>query len=235
MIYNPQDRARSVRPATRAGWTGGETQRIDNPAESLQPGPTAMPKAMVRGVRVRRREDTPRGEHDHEKKVPGDSGHVCGRTMRFTQCFERGCSSRDKAPGVNGIWLAYAWATGQGKPSSPNQFFVLNNSQGSARVTGTLAEFKILGTFSPVTGKATLVVGVQPGTTQTTNYHVKFVFKSNSTAQTNHPTFSGSFDYVRRATGQPVRTARARSQRSDVRTRRTPKPWPVRVRLRGHS
>ena len=22
-----------------------------------------------------------------------------------------------KAPGVNGIWLAYAWATGQGKPS----------------------------------------------------------------------------------------------------------------------
>ena len=70
--------------------------------------------------------------------------------------------------------------------------------------TGTLAEFKILGTFSPVTGKATLVVGVQPGTTQTTNYHVKFVFKSDSTAQSNHPTFSGSFDYVRLATGQPI-------------------------------
>src|ERR1017187_5738459 len=90
-----------------------------------------------------------------------------------------------KAPGVNGIWLAYAWATGQGKPGSPNQAFLLNNKPGSARVTGTLAEFKILGTFSPVTGKATLVVGVQPGTTRTTNYHVKFVFKSNSTAQSN--------------------------------------------------
>jgi hypothetical protein len=109
-----------------------------------------------------------------------------------------------KAPGVNGIWLAYAWATGQGKPSSPNQFFVLNNTPGSARVTGTLAEFKILGTFSPVTGKATLVVGVQPGVTQTTNYHVKLVFRSNSTAQSNHPTFSGWFDYVRLATGKPV-------------------------------
>ena len=109
-----------------------------------------------------------------------------------------------KAPGVNGIWLAYAWATGQGKPSSPNQAFLLNNKPGSARVTGTLAEFKILGTFSPVTGKATLVVGVQPGTTQTTNYYVKFVFKSHSTAQTNHPTFSGSFDYVSRVTGEPV-------------------------------
>ena len=71
-------------------------------------------------------------------------------------------------------------------------------------MTGTLAEFKILGTFSPVTGKATLVVGVQPGVTQTTNYHVKFVFKSNSTAQSNHPTFSGSFDYVRLATGKPI-------------------------------
>jgi hypothetical protein len=70
--------------------------------------------------------------------------------------------------------------------------------------SGSLAEFKILGTFSPVTGKATLVVGVQPGTTRTTNYYVKFVFKSHSTAQTNHPTFSGSFDYVSRATGEPV-------------------------------
>jgi len=109
-----------------------------------------------------------------------------------------------KAPGINGIWLAYAWATGQGKPSSPNQALLLNNTPGSARVTGTLGEFKIVGTFSPVTGKATLVVGVQPGTTVTTNYHVKFAFRSSSTAQSNHPTFSGSFDYVRRATGEPV-------------------------------
>ena len=115
-----------------------------------------------------------------------------------------GAAAATRVSSVNGIWLAYAWATGQGKPSSPNQAFLLNNKPGSTRVTGNLGEFKIVGTVAPATGKATLVVGVQPGTTQTTNYSVKFVFKSNSTAQTNHPTFSGSFDYVSRATGLPV-------------------------------
>jgi hypothetical protein len=114
-----------------------------------------------------------------------------------------GAAAATKVPNVNGIWLAYAWATGQGKPSSPNQAFVLRDKPGSTRFTGDLGEFKIVGTVAS-TGKALLVIGLQPGTTQTTNDTVKFVFKSNSTAQSNHPTFSGSFDYVRRATGQPV-------------------------------
>jgi len=81
---------------------------------------------------------------------------------------------------------------------------VLSNKPGSTRVTGTWGgEFKVVGTLSPATGQATLVAGVQPGVTQTTNFHVKFVFKSTSTAQANHPTFSGWFDYVTRATGKP--------------------------------
>jgi hypothetical protein len=45
---------------------------------------------------------------------------------------------------------------------------------------------------------------VQPGTLTTMNFKVKFAFKSNSTAQTNHPTFRGTFDDVNRATGQVV-------------------------------
>ena len=44
--------------------------------------------------------------------------------------------------------------------------------------------------------------GVQPGVTQTTDFHVKVVFKAASTAQSNHPIFSGWFDYVVRATGK---------------------------------
>jgi hypothetical protein len=79
---------------------------------------------------------------------------------------------------------------------------VLNDKPGSTRVTGTWAEFKVLGSVSPATGQATLVAGVQPGVTVTTNFHVRFVFKSRSTAQSNHPTFSGWFDYVVRATGK---------------------------------
>ncbi len=115
-----------------------------------------------------------------------------------------GAAAATRVSSVNGIWLAYAWATGQGKPSSPNQAFVLRDKPGSTHFTGDLGEFKIVGTIALATGKALLVIGLQPGVTQTTNDTVRFVFKSNSTAQSNHPTFSGSFDYVRRATGQPV-------------------------------
>jgi hypothetical protein len=49
-----------------------------------------------------------------------------------------------------------------------------------------------------------LDAGVQPGTLTTMNFKVKFAFRSNSTAQTNHPTFRGTFDDVNRATGQVV-------------------------------
>jgi hypothetical protein len=109
-----------------------------------------------------------------------------------------------KIPSVNGIWLTYSWANGSGLPSSPNQVFILRDKPGSTHITGTWGEFKVVGTFSPTTGKATLIAGLQPGTTQTTNFSVTFVFNSVSTAQTNHPKFSGTFDYVERATGQPV-------------------------------
>jgi hypothetical protein len=109
-----------------------------------------------------------------------------------------------KIPSVNGIWLTYAWADSSGVPSSPNQVFILRDKPGSTHFTGTMGEFDVVGTFSPTTGKATLIVGLQAGTTVTTNYYVTFAFNSPSTAQTNHPKFSGTFDYVRRATGQPV-------------------------------
>lgn len=118
-------------------------------------------------------------------------------------------------PSVSGIWLGYEPATNQ----SPVWTFVLNNKAGSTRVTGTWQEFKLVGTVSPATGQATLVAGVQPGVTQTTDFHVKFVFKSTSTAQSNHPTFRGNYDYVKLATGQSSGTvATMRAVRCSYRT-----------------
>jgi hypothetical protein len=103
------------------------------------------------------------------------------------------------APSVTGVWLAYSPAT----TKTPIWTFVLHNKPGSSSVTGTWqTSFKIAGTLSAASGKAMLDAGVQPGTLSTMNFDVKFVFKSSSTAQTNHPTFSGTFDDVTRATGQ---------------------------------
>ena len=65
-----------------------------------------------------------------------------------------------------------------------------------------MGEFKVVGTFAS-NGKAVLVVGLQQGTTVTTNYTVKFVFKSTSTARTTRASQDRS-TYVRTATGQPV-------------------------------
>jgi hypothetical protein len=124
--------------------------------------------------------------------------------VRVTRLREWRCRSGREGLKRERDLLAYAWATGQGKPSSPNQAFILRDKPGSTHVTGDMGEFKIVGTVASATGKAILVVGLPPGTTVTTNYTVRFVFDSNSTAQSNHPTFSGSFDYVRRATGEPV-------------------------------
>ncbi len=50
----------------------------------------------------RRRDRLPRGEHDHENKVRGDSRHVCAWTVRFSQRRERSCRSRDE--GARGQW-----------------------------------------------------------------------------------------------------------------------------------
>jgi hypothetical protein len=115
-----------------------------------------------------------------------------------------------KVPSVTGIWKGFAPASS----GTPIWMFILTNKPGSAGVTRHITgEWEALdgggdvftdpGTIDPSTGKALLVAGGgQRGVTQTTNFTVKFVFKSNSTARTNHPTFSGSYDYVNAATGQ---------------------------------
>jgi hypothetical protein len=103
-------------------------------------------------------------------------------------------------PSVSGIWLANVPAS---LPTA-DWTLVLKNNPGSTRITGSYGEFNIVGTISPRSGKALLQVGLQPGTTVTDNLNVKFVFKSNSTAQANHPTFSGTLEIVRRATGEVV-------------------------------
>jgi hypothetical protein len=106
------------------------------------------------------------------------------------------------APGANvsGIWLAYV------PPSvtNSNQTFVMRDV--GNRITGTWqGEFKLTGTYSPSTGVATLCAGCQQtGVGQTTNWKVKFTFKSTSTAQSNHPTFKGTYHYVTVSTGAVV-------------------------------
>jgi hypothetical protein len=126
---------------------------------------------------------------------------VCALSTGASLSLLSGAVGAASVPSVTGIWLAYSPATS----SSPIWTFVLKNSSGSARVTGTWqTEFDVVGTLSAATGAAMLDAGVQPGTRTTMNFAVKFVFKSNSTAQTNHPTFSGTYDDVDRATGQVV-------------------------------
>jgi hypothetical protein len=101
-------------------------------------------------------------------------------------------------PSISGVWLAYSPAS----TTTPIWTFVLNNKPGSTRVTGSWqTNFVLVGTVAAASGVAMLDAGVQPGTLATMNFTVKFVFKSNSTAQTNHPTFRGTFDDVTRATG----------------------------------
>ena len=109
-------------------------------------------------------------------------------------------------PGVTGTWLAYVPASGQ----TPDWTIMLKNNRGSAKITGNYGEFNVVGTISSASGQALLQVGLQPGTTQTDNLNVKFVFKSNSTAQSNHPTFSGTLEIVRRATGEVVTNSEER-------------------------
>jgi hypothetical protein len=103
----------------------------------------------------------------------------------------------------------------------------MRNNPGSTSVTGTWqGEFKMVGSSSPATGLATLVAGLQPGVTVTTSFHVKFVSRSTSTATTNHPQFSGWFDYVTRATGKPKPgTGKTRATRCSYRT--GPKAMPL--------
>ena len=113
---------------------------------------------------------------------------ICASALGALLTASGAATAAAKTPSINGIWLAYSWFTGPAS-KTPNQVFVLRNNPGSTRVTGEWqGEFTIVGTFSPTTGEATLVAGVQPGVTQTTDFHVDFKFKSASTAPTNHPT-----------------------------------------------
>ena len=120
------------------------------------------------------------------------------------------------ATNVSGIWLAYV------PPSitSSNQTFVMRDV--GNRITGTWGgEFKLTGTYSPSTGVATLCAGCgQAGVTQTTNWRVTFKFKSRSTAQSNHPTFKGTYHYVSVTTGivTPNSTAPMRAIRCSYQT-----------------
>jgi hypothetical protein len=124
---------------------------------------------------------------------------VCAVSVGASLSLLGGAVGAASAPSVTGVWLAYSPAS----TKTPIWTFVLNNKPGSSRVTGTWqTEFKIVGTFSA--GEGMLDAGVQPGTLTTMNFKVKFAFKSNSTAQTNHPTFRGTFDDVSRATGVVV-------------------------------
>jgi len=126
---------------------------------------------------------------------------VCAVSVCASLSLLSGTVGAASVPSVTGVWLAYSPATN----TSPTWTFVLKNEPGSTRVTGTWeTDFIVLGTLSAATGEAMLDAGVQPGTLSTMNFAVKFAFTSNSTAQTNHPTFRGTFDDVTRATGVVV-------------------------------
>jgi len=134
---------------------------------------------------------------------------ACLLATAMSLTFLAGAMGAGSIPSVSGVWLAYVPKT----VTSPNQTFVIKQSTGSTRVSGEWGgEFKLSGTVSPATGKAELCAGCnQAGVTQTTNFDVTFVFKSASIAQSNHPTFSGTYHYVEVSTGQtkPGGTIRA--------------------------
>lgn len=111
-------------------------------------------------------------------------------------------------PSISGIWLAYV----QPSLGSPNRTFVIRAVAGSSRVSGTCGPFKLSGTVSSASGEAKLCAGCcEARVSQTTDWRVTFVFRSRSTAQTNHSTSAGSYDNVVVASGQvrPARPVRA--------------------------
>ena len=94
----------------------------------------------------------------------------------------------------------------QHEPGS--QTFVMRDV--ANRITGNWGEFTLSGTFSPSTMTATLCAGCgQRSVLQTTNWQVKFTFKSTSTAQSNHPTLRGTSHYVSVTTGAIVANSTA--------------------------
>jgi hypothetical protein len=123
---------------------------------------------------------------------------VCAFSVGASLSFLGTPAGAASAPGVNGVWLGYSPAN----TTTPIWTFVLDNKPGSTVVAGSWqTNFVLAGTFSAATGVGMLDAGVQQGTLSTMNFTVKFHFKSHSTAQTNHPTFRGTFVDVTRATG----------------------------------
>jgi hypothetical protein len=100
---------------------------------------------------------------------------------------------------VTGVWRAYDPANAK----APIWMFILRNKAGSGKITGNWEAlagggdiFTDPGTVSP-SGVALLRAGGgQPGVETNMDFTVKFIFKSNSPAATNHPTFSGTWDNV---------------------------------------
>src|ERR1700722_3840400 len=101
---------------------------------------------------------------------------VCAASTGVSASLLSGTVGAASVPSVTGVWLAYSPAS----TTTPIWTFVLKNTPGSTRVTGTWqTEFDIARTLSAASGVAMLDAGVQPGTLATRNFTVKFVFESN--------------------------------------------------------
>ena len=102
-----------------------------------------------------------------------------------------------KVTNVTGVWRAYEPANSK----TPVWMFILKNKPGSGKITGTFEAlsgggdiFTDPGTVSPSGAAVLQAGGGQPGVEYGYRFTVKFVFKSNSPASSNHPTFSGPYD-----------------------------------------
>ena len=118
-----------------------------------------------------------------------------------------------KVTNVTGVWRAYEPANSK----TPIWMFILENKPGSGKITGTFEAlggggdiFTDPGTVSSSGAAVLQAGGGQPGVEYGYRFTVKFVFKSNSPASTNHPTFSGPYDtawVIGPSTGQQEGTA----------------------------
>jgi hypothetical protein len=100
---------------------------------------------------------------------------------------------------VSGVWRAYDPANAK----APIWMFILRNKPGSGEITGSWEAlagggdvFTDPGTVSPSGAALLRAGGGQPGVETNMDFTVRFVFKSNSPAASNHPTFSGTWDNV---------------------------------------
>ncbi len=102
-----------------------------------------------------------------------------------------------KVTNVTGVWRAYDPANAK----TPIWMFILKEKPGSGKITGTWEAldgggdiFTDPGTVSPSGAAVLQAGGGQPGVQAGDRFMVTFVFKSNSPASTNHPTFRGPWD-----------------------------------------